>query len=131
MAKRKKSIRRRRRVGAISKSEVSSTLMNGAYAVVGAISANILAGAINKDKKKYMSSLPQLILGVGLSLTKNPMAKAIGVGMMVPGVQNLLKDFGVSVPGMAGVQGVGLPRLGYNPTMGAVAATGTEEMVYG
>jgi hypothetical protein len=105
----KKKIRRRRRVGAIQTSEATGALYQGAFALIGSLVANIVGGAVNASKKKYISGAVQTIAGVGLALTKNKNAQAAGVGMLVVGGNNLLKDAGVVLPGMSGLQSIGYP----------------------
>jgi hypothetical protein len=123
MARRKrtvkrKSSRRRSRMGAIK----SSMLMDLAYNVAGGIAAKYVSGAVStalpstlsdKTKSAIAAALP---IAVGMFLPKKSAAlKGIATGMQVVGAVNL-------VSGLAGMAGVGVvPGFDYQaPFVGAI-----------
>jgi hypothetical protein len=128
----KKKIRRRRRVGAIKTTEAKGALRMGAFALVGSIAANVLGGVVDKDNtKKYIKGVIQTVAGIGLALTSNKDAQSAGVGMLVVGGNSLLKDAGVKMPGLQGLQGVGFPhRLGMPSVPSPMAAANGDLVQY-
>lgn len=116
MARRKRSIkrkthRRRSRMGAIGK----STLMDLAYSVAGGVAAKYVSSALksalsstlgDKTSSAVAAAAP---IAVGLFLPKkSPLMKGLATGMQVVGAVNL-------VSGLTGMAGVGVvPGFEYN-----------------
>jgi hypothetical protein len=129
MARRKrvikrKSSRRRSRLGAIGK----STIMDLAYNVVGGVAAKYASAAINSalgstlgSSTKLVSDAAPVIIGL-IMPKKSPLLKGIATGMQVVGAVNL-------VSGLTGMAGVGLvPNAGFTmPTVGAIENMPTDE----
>ena len=76
----------------------------------------------------YVPSAVPTILGIVGAMSKNPSLRVMGYSAAATGALKLLKVAGVDIPGMAGVRGVGAPRLGYPNRLGAMPSPMEMEM---
>lgn len=96
MAKKRKSARktrRRSRISGMAGIDLQTLALMAAGAIAGRIAQNKLSGKVNP---KILAG-GQIAAGGYLvpSFIKNPMAKAVGAGMAVNGVIELVKSFGI------------------------------------
>lgn len=99
MAKRKKTntVTRRRRVGAVGGSNVSTF----AGVAVGALAARLIASKFLSTMDTKIQSAIQVGAGVFLSMQKNPLVKGAGLGMLGAGVISAGQSFNLisGIPG--------------------------------
>ena len=99
MAKRKKTktVTRRRRVGAVGGSNVSTF----AGVAVGALAARLISTKFLANMDTKIQSAIQVGAGVFLSMQKNPLVKGAGLGMLGAGVISAGQSFNLisGIPG--------------------------------
>lgn len=104
MAARKKKPPTRRKRRNNPRMNIQKTLVDGAFAVAGAIGASALANMIPIPDPRIKAAIPIVaaIILPTTKLVKGDMAKALSMGMLTIGAVSLVRQFMPNVPLLAG-----------------------------